>query len=132
MHRVISFAVLSVALLMSAGCGGDPEGDGKAGQVGMVEQANVVCGAKVNAPWRSSPGRYIYYYNSMIRTGSSTSCPAIGQAQPTYTIWTRCKTVGNDGYTWYYIDSYWSTIGTVTGFVRSDLFVAGTPVPPNC
>lgn len=53
-----------------------------------------------------------------IRTGSSTSCTSVGQAQASHTLDYYCYTVGNDGYTWTYLKDL--STGKL-GWVRDDL-----------
>jgi len=54
------------------------------------------------------------------RSGSSTSCEAPGQLEPTDDALYFCYTVGNDGYTWTYLRNQ-SKPSHVRGWVRDDL-----------
>lgn len=54
------------------------------------------------------------------RTGSSTSCTALGALQPTDDVLYYCFTFGNDGFTWTYNKNI-SLSNGATGWTRDDL-----------
>ncbi|PRY02303.1 SH3 domain-containing protein [Allonocardiopsis opalescens] len=58
--------------------------------------------------------------NVNMRTGSSTGCTSVGQAQTSHQLIYYCYTVGNDGYTWTYVRNVTTARN---GWIRDDLLL---------
>ncbi len=73
--------------------------------------------------WSILDGRYGKYVNTNyvnIRTGPSTSCTSVGQAQASHNVMLDCWKLGDGGYTWSHLYDYNTAR---QGWVRDDLLV---------
>ncbi len=82
---------------------------------------NAACG-KAGTNKDTGGARHTAKANSRIRTGSSTSCTAVGEAQTNHSLDYYCYTDGSDGLTWTYLHD--STINR-SGWIRDDLLTDG-------
>ncbi|MEU4747003.1 SH3 domain-containing protein [Actinosynnema sp. NPDC023658] len=94
-----------------------PAGAAPAKPGGEVGAAHAACGTtkpdKDDSSWLATAETA-----ARQRSGSSTSCTALGTAQTSDRLDYHCYTVGNDGYTWTYLRN--DRTG-VAGWVRDDL-----------
>ena len=82
-------------------------------------QAHAACGRTVTD--RDSRSIVTGADEARIRSGSSTSCTALGVSYSSHRLNYFCYTVGNDGYTWTYLVN--NTTG-YRGWSRDDLLPA--------
>ena len=93
----IAGVALPAVLVAAPAHAGTPKGDG-------VTVQHYACNSSVVPP-NSDPISGITGGTSgaRIRTGSSTSCTAVGSIEPSHRLDYYCYTNGDDGYTWTYL-----------------------------
>ncbi|MCS7483325.1 SH3 domain-containing protein [Umezawaea endophytica] len=108
----VAGVALPLVLIATPAQAGTPKGDG-------VTVQHYACNSAVVPP-NSDPISAITGGSSgaRIRTGSSTSCTAVGSIEPSHRLDFYCYTLGNDGYTWTYLRN---TSTSRQGWVRDDL-----------
>jgi hypothetical protein len=94
---VVAGVALPAVLIAAPVQAGTPKGDG-------VSVQHYACNSAVVPP-NYDPISAITGGTSgaRIRTGSSTSCTAVGTIEPSHRLDYHCWTRGNDGYTWTYL-----------------------------
>jgi len=110
-----ALGVTATTAVMVAGLVGAAQAQSPSTHAAQVTPANAACGRNGS---NLDPRTGHALTAAQIRNGSSTSCPAIGAAQPGDTLDYFCWTRQNATFTWSFVRD---TRTNVRGWIRDDL-----------